>query len=170
MQQKKTRHSLSKREHYALPESRYAQDPAPIHIYRQVAPKFSKEVVFTLPTVNSEVHSRCIQEYHIWSLARVEGSSGEKQLVPGFGGFFSAMGVQPTRKSIIYYFTPINQPFSKFSVMKELLRWLEDATMDVSRAYVLNTIQTLLIHPRKFLRINIDINIETMALKNLTRS
>ena len=67
------------------------------------------------------------------------GSSREQQLVPGFGGFISATGVKPNRKSTIDYFTPINEPFTEFSVMKELLRRSEEATNEVGQAYVLNT-------------------------------
>ena len=66
------------------------------------------------------------------------GSSGEKQLFPGFGGFISATGVKPTRKSTIDYFTPINQPFTELSLIKELLRRSEEATMEVGQAYVLH--------------------------------
>ena len=40
--------------------------------------------------------------------------------------------------SAIDYFTPINQPFTEFSVMKELLRWSEEATKEVGQAYLLN--------------------------------
>jgi len=112
---------------------------APIHIYSRVGPKFPKGAVFTPPTVHSEVYLKCIQEYQVWSLARVVGSSGEKQLMPGFGGFISATGVKPTQKTTIDYFTPINQPFTEVSVIKELLRRSEDATMEVGQAYVLNT-------------------------------
>ena len=112
---------------------------AHIHIYSRVGPKFPKGAVFTPPTINSEVYSKCIQDYHVWSLARLVGSSGEKQLVPGFGRFISATGVKPTRKSTIDYFTPINQPFTEFSVIKELLRVAEEATIEVGQAYVLNT-------------------------------
>lgn len=116
-----------------------AETPAPIHIYSRVGPKFPKGALFTLPFLNSKVYSKCIQEYHVWSLARVMGSSGEKQLVPGFGGFISATGVKPTRKSTTDYFTHINQPFTEVSVIRELLRRSEDATMEVGQAYVLNT-------------------------------
>ena len=94
--------------------------------------------MFTPPTVNSKVYSKCIQEYHVWSLALVVGSGGKKQLVPGFGGFISATGVKSTRTSTID-FTPINQPFTEASVIRELLRRSEDATMEVGQAYVLNT-------------------------------
>ena len=111
----------------------------PIHIYTRVGPIFPERAVFTPPTVNKEIYSKCIQEYRVWSLARVVGSSGEKQLVPGFGGFISATGAKPSRKSIIDYFTPINQPFTEFAVIKELLRQSEDATTEVGQEYVINT-------------------------------
>ena len=112
---------------------------APIQIYNRVGPKFPLGAVFTPPTANSEVYSKCIQVYQVWLLARIVGSSGEKQLVAGFGGFISATGVKPTRKVTIDYFTPINQPFTEFLVIKELLKRSEDATIEVSQAYVLNT-------------------------------
>ena len=95
--------------------------------------------MFTPPTINSEVYSKCLQEYRVWSLARVVGSSGEKQIVPGFGGFISATGAKPSQKSTIDYFTPINQPFTEYSTIKELLKQSEDATMEVGQEYVLNT-------------------------------
>lgn len=112
---------------------------APVHIYSRVGPKFPEGAVFTPPIENNEVYSKCIQEYHVWSLARVVGSSGEKQLVPGFGGFISVTGTKPSRKSTIDYFTPINQPFTEYSVIKELLKKSEDATQEVGQEYVLST-------------------------------
>ena len=112
---------------------------APLHIYNGVGPKFPEGAVFTPPAINLGVFSKCLQEYQILSLARVVGSSGEKQLVPGFGGLISATGVKPNRKSTIDYFFPINEPFTEFSVMKELLRRSEEATNEVGQAYVLNT-------------------------------
>lgn len=68
---------------------------APLHIFSRAGPKFAEGAVFTPPTTNIGVYSKCIQEFNIWSLARVVGSSGEKQLVPGFGGFISATGAKP---------------------------------------------------------------------------
>lgn len=67
------------------------------------------------------------------------GSCGNRQVVPGFGGFVSATGTAPERKSTIEYFTPINQPFTEYSVIKELLKRSEDATREVGQEYVLNT-------------------------------
>ena len=58
----------------------------------------------------------------MWFLARVLGSSGQTQPVPGFGGSISATGIIPTRKSTIEYFTPINESFTDYSVIKELLK------------------------------------------------
>lgn len=112
---------------------------APVHIYSRVGPKFLEGAVFTPPIVNDHVYSKCMQEYRVWSLARVAGSSGEKQLVPGFGFFISATGTKPSRKSTIDYFTPIHQPFTEYSVIKELLKQSEDATKEVGQEYVLST-------------------------------
>ena len=66
--------------------------------------------------------TQCTTKYHIWLLARVVGSSGAEQLVPGFGGFVSATETKPCRKSTIDYFNPINQPFAKYSIIEELLK------------------------------------------------
>ena len=112
---------------------------APVHIYNRVGPKFPEGTIFIPPDGYDDVYLRCIQEYRIWSLARVVGSSGETQVVPGFGGFVSASGVKPMRKSTIDYFTPIHEPFTEYSVIKELLKRSEEATMEVGQDYVLNT-------------------------------
>ena len=112
---------------------------AHVHLYSRVGPTFPEGAVFTPPTINSEVYSKCLQEYRVRSLARVVGSSGEKQIVPGFGGFISATGAKHSQKSTIDYFTPINQPFTEYSTIKELLKQSEDATMEVGQEYVLNT-------------------------------
>jgi hypothetical protein len=112
---------------------------APVHIFGRVGPKFPKGSVFTPPAINSKVYSKCINDYRVWLLARVVGSSAQKQLVPGFGGFISSTGTKPSRKSTIDYFTPINQPFTEYGVIKELLKQSEEATMEVGQEYVLNT-------------------------------
>lgn len=111
---------------------------ASVNIYSRVGTKFPKGAVFTLPTINTEVYSKSIQEYRVWLLTPVVGSSGEKQLAHGFGGFVSATGIKPSRKSTIDYFTPINQPFTEYSAIKELLKQSEEATMELGQEYILN--------------------------------
>ena len=66
---------------------------------------------------------------------RMVTNSKETQLVPGFGGFISANGKKPSRKSTIDYFHPIDQPFIEYSVMRELLKRSEDATLEVGQKY-----------------------------------
>lgn len=51
----------------------------------------------------------------------------------------SASGVAPARRSTIEYLTPIHEPFTEYSVIKELLRRSEDATRQVGQEYVLIT-------------------------------
>ena len=63
------------------------------------------------------------------------GNSGKTQPVPGFGGFVSATGTKPSRKSTIDYFVPIGQPFTEYSVIAELLNRSEEATMAVGQEY-----------------------------------
>ena len=94
-----------------------------------------------LPPSNTDVFAMSIQEYRIWSLSRVVGSSGERQVVPVFSGFISANGTKPSRKSPIDYFTPINRPFTDYSVIKELLIRSEEATAEVGQEYVLNSFE-----------------------------
>ncbi len=74
---------------------------APVHIYSRAGPKLPEGTVFTPPTINRDVYLNCLQEYRVWSLARVVGSSGEKQLVPGFDGFISATSAKPLTFSLL---------------------------------------------------------------------
>lgn len=74
-----------------------------VHISSREGPKIPKGAVFTQPQIKHEVYAKCIQEYHVWSLAWVVGSRREKQLVPAFGGFISATGAKPSQKSTILH-------------------------------------------------------------------
>ncbi len=110
----------------------------PLSLYSRVGPKFPDGAVFTPPVENDRVYDESLNKYRVWLLARMVGSSG-KQPVPAFGGFVSATGMKPTRKSTIDYFTPINQPFTEYCVIQELLRQSEEATAEVGQKYILNT-------------------------------
>lgn len=64
--------------------------------------------------------------------------------LPAVGGFISATGNVPKRKSTIDYFTPIHQPITEYSTVHELLRRAEEATAEVAggeggQQYVINT-------------------------------
>ena len=107
-----------------------------MHIYNRVGPAFPVGAVFTPPPANTEVYQQCLRNC-VWSLARVIGSGSDRQLVPGFGGFISATGIKPSRKSTIEYLTPINQNLTEYSVIKEVLKRSEDATKEVGQVYVL---------------------------------
>ena len=77
----------------------------------------------------------------MWLFAHIFGSSFI-QFISGFGGSVSACGVTPEWKSTIDYFPPpppINQLFTDFSVLVELLRKWEEATKEVGQEYVLDT-------------------------------
>ncbi|KAG1651612.1 hypothetical protein GQR58_026883 [Nymphon striatum] len=105
------------------------------HIYGRVGPKFPTGAKFSPPIKNDKLYSECIREYRLWCLMRMATSSKETQLVPGFGGFISATGKKPSRKSTIDYFNPINQPFTEYSVIRELLKRSEDATLEFPEEY-----------------------------------
>ena len=136
--------SLQKKKHNRSLKLEESHNLLPVHththiIYNRSGPNFAKDDSFIPPTENDEVFTQCITKYHIWLLARVVGSSGTKQLVPGFGGFVSATGTKFCRKSTIDYFNSIYQPFTEYSVVEELLKQSEEATREVGQEYVLNT-------------------------------
>ena len=59
--------------------------------------------------------------------------------MPGPGGFISATGQAPLKKSTIDNFTPINQPIMENSVVQKLLRQSKAATAEVGQKYTINT-------------------------------
>ena len=50
---------------------------ASVHLYNRVGPKLPEDAVFTPPPMNNDVYSKGINEYHIWLVTRVIGSSGK---------------------------------------------------------------------------------------------
>ena len=90
--------SLQKKQHKILKVGRISYFVTCIYIYNRSGPNFAKDDPFIRPTENDKVFTQCIAKYHIWLLARVVGSSGTEQLVPGFGGFVSATETKPCRK------------------------------------------------------------------------
>lgn len=123
-----------------------ADPPRPlpeIAIYKRAGPKFPPDATFTHPIQNEQVYDSKMQEYYAWLICRMVGSGG-KQPVPALGGFISATGDVPKRKSIIDYFTPIHQPITEYSTVQELLKRTEEATVEVAggeggQKYVINT-------------------------------
>ena len=111
----------------------------PVHIYGRVGPKFPTATKFSPPIQNENMYVECIQEYRLLLLMRMVTNSKQTQIVPGFGGFISATGKKPSPKSTIDYFNPIDQPFAEYSVIRELLKRSEDATLEVGQKYVLST-------------------------------
>jgi len=109
----------------------------PLHFTR-VGPKFPDGSSFIPPAENDVVYATKMQEYYIWLFSRYIGSSG-KQPVPGLGGFTSATGTPPPRKSTVDYFTPIHQPITDNTVVRELLKRSEITTAEVGQRWVLNT-------------------------------
>ena len=110
----------------------------PVHLQNRVGPRFPENAQYSSPVSNEELQSS-VQIYYTWLFARTVGGQQDLQLVPGFGGFVSATGVKPLRKSTIEYLTPIQQPFTEYSSIKELLRQSEEATLKIGQQYVFNT-------------------------------
>ena len=109
----------------------------PLHFTR-IGPPFPDGSTFTPPTENDTVFSAKMEEYYVWLFCRYIGSSG-MQPVPGLGGFISATGTPPPRKSTVDYFIPIHQPITDNAVVRELLKRSEVATAQVGQKWVLNT-------------------------------
>jgi hypothetical protein len=109
-----------------------------LHIYTRVGPSFPVGAIFTPPAENDIVYGTSMQEYYVWLLCRLVGSNGT-QPMPALGGFISATGTAPKKKSTIDYFTPINQPITEYAVVQELLSRTEAATEAVGQKYVINT-------------------------------
>ena len=40
--------------------------------------------------IKEAIYGRCLKEMHVWFLALLLSSGGQKQLIPVFGGFISA--------------------------------------------------------------------------------
>ena len=89
----------------------------PLHFTR-VGPIFPDGSSFSPPAENDSVYTAMMQDYYVWLFSRYIGSNG-KQLVPGQGGFISATGSPPPRKSTVDYFTPIHQPITDNSVVRD---------------------------------------------------
>ena len=80
-----------------------------VHTYNRIGPKFHEGAILTSPIY--DVCNRYLQEYIVWVLARMVSSNG-KHVIPGFDGFVLATGKQ---------INPIDEPFTEYSVIKELL-------------------------------------------------
>ena len=80
-----------------------------------------------------------MNEYKVWLFSRYIGSSG-RQPLPGLGGFTSATGTPPPRRSTVDFFTPIHQPITDNAVVHESLKRSEAATDEVGQTWVLNTL------------------------------
>lgn len=112
---------------------------ATVHIYNRAGPKLPERSTFMPPDQNNGIYLKAKTEYDAWLLTRIIGSNSLKQVIPGFGGFVSATGVKPTRKSTIESLTPIHQPFTEYALITELLRRSKKATREVGQDYILNT-------------------------------
>ena len=107
-------------------------------IFSRIGSNFPQGSSFTPPHENHTVYATKMQEYYVWLFSRYIGSSG-RQSVAGLGGFTSATGIHPVRKSTVDYFTPIHQPITDNAVVRELLKRSEKATAEVGQYWVLNT-------------------------------
>ena len=110
----------------------------PLCIPNRIGPKFPENAATIPPIDLGKEFTKCLHVYYIWFFSRIH-SSTSKQLVSGFGGFISAKGVTPKRKTTIEYYTPIQQPITRYETVKELLKQSEEATDMVGQVYTVNT-------------------------------
>ena len=82
--------------------------------------------------------SSALQEYYVWVFTRNLGSFGQ-QTVPALGGFISATGKIPEKKSTIDYYFPINEPITEYCTVAVLLKQSSEATHEVGQKYVITT-------------------------------
>ena len=86
-----------------------------------------------------------LQKYTLWLLPRFFGNSLESliQSILIFEGFVfvinSSVIVFPQENPQSNFFTPINEPFAKYSAIKELLKRSEDATKEIGQKDALST-------------------------------
>lgn len=106
--------------------------------FTRIGPSFPENTTYAAPGEVEEVFKAKVLEYYMWFFAR-HVASGGIQSVPGLGGFISATGNPPPRKSTIDYFTPIHQPITESTVVHELLKRSERATIEVGQRWVINT-------------------------------
>ena len=110
----------------------------PLHVYNRVGPKFPEGASFTMPLENIQQWKRGMNEYYIWIFVRIIGSHGV-QAVPALGGFISATGKAPAKKTTVDYYPPIDEPITEYSTVAELLRRSAEATAEVGQEYVIST-------------------------------
>ena len=119
---------------WAESESQHDINPSAFNISR-IGPKFPEGSKFIPQADTEEVFAKKIAEYYIWLFACFVTGSGI-QTVPALGGFISATGTAPLRKSTLDYFTPMHQPMTESSVVRELLKRSEEATAEVGQKWV----------------------------------
>ena len=119
--------------------TKVAEKIPPFQLYKKIAPKFPDMTTCKHPDINKPIYDKCLKEMHIWFLVQILSSGRQKQLIKAFGGFISAKRSSLARKSTINYFTPIDQLFTDFVVVKELLKRSEKATDAVGQQYILKT-------------------------------
>ena len=74
----------------------------------------------------------------LWVMARYLSSYLEQEL-PGLAGFWSVLGDEPPRLTIIDYYPVINQPITDNKAVQECLRYSEQGAREVGQKYVVTT-------------------------------
>ena len=81
------------------------------------------------------MYTAMMQDNYVWLFSRYIGSNG-KQLVPGQGASSLQPGLLHPESQQLTNATPIHQPITDNSVVRELLKRSEVATAEVGAEYV----------------------------------
>ena len=107
------------------------------HVSRRQGPVMNLEYIDE-PIENKVAFAKGQKFYLIWILCRKACATG-KQTVPAFGGFISATGIVPLRRTTIDNYPWIPEPITEYNVVKELLKRCEQATKEVGQLYTITT-------------------------------
>ena len=110
-------------------ETKVTEKIPPFQIYKKIGSKFPDTATYNHLDINKAIYDKCLKKMHRWFLARSLSSCKQKQSIPAFGGFISAAKSISARKSTKDYFTPRDQPFTDFGVVRELLKRSEKLQM-----------------------------------------
>ena len=88
--------------------TKVAEKIPPFQLYENTGPKILDTGTSKHLDINEAIYDKCLKKMHVWFFPQILSSGWQKQLIPAFGGFISAKGTVPARKTTIDNFTPIN--------------------------------------------------------------
>lgn len=126
----------------SIPKQSYGPSIPPtslpsFHIAKRKGPVMDIQSI-SQPGENDSECLNGLKLYFTWLLCRKACATG-KQIVPAYGGFISATGKSPLKRTTIEYYPWIPEPITEYNVVKELLDKSEEATKEVGQNYTITT-------------------------------